>query len=460
MVFEWFVAARYLKGSHRGRVRICTAGVTIGVMVLIVVISVMNGFERDFLGKMLGAYGHLRLFPYPGDTALTDYKTWIERFESFDRVKAAAPAIEQDAMITTQLDRYRDPVSQGVSVRGIDPTYELEVNNFRDLLLLGEWNELLPSEEDPGNASATVAVDPFADLETEIPPVFLGVELAKFLFKAPPHWHWSATDNRLKNFFESEVIGKKIKIVVAEPSRDPAGMQAFNFIEGRVGGIFQTGFFDFDLRYVLTSLDTSRMLKRMPVYPPSALFLEFKLDDPQHADAVGLEIASWANEQFSFSFAPVSWQQLNPVLLEAVKIEKVVMGAILTMVILVAAFGISSTLVMTVLEKTREIGTLMSMGTRRTSIMSIFVINGFLVGLLGVLLGTALGLGICGAIDILDLRMPGGGEVYVLDKVPVQIRWMDVLIIDVFSLLASTVAGIYPAWKAAKLDPVEALGHE
>jgi len=456
MGFEWFVASRYLRGVHKGRVRICTAGVTIGVAVLIVVTSVMNGFEKEFLSKMLGAYGHLRLFPLNADryrTYLPDYETWVERFASRPGVVAVSPVIEQDGMIMRRSPRSRESHSKGVFIRGIDPRYELKVSGYQDLLLAGDWADLLPKDE-IAPASNTTYFDPF-DVKPTAPAVFLGVEMARSLFGIP---EWIRDGERLRGFLEKEVLGKDLTVVVPTLTQGPSPEPHFFSVE--VKGVFKTGLYDFDNLYVLTSLQTARILQQMPASPPMVQFLEVRVQDPHQAQRVGLSLTALAEEEYGSFFGALSWTDLNQVLVEAVKIEKVVMATILTLVVLVAAFGISSTLVMTVIEKTREIGTMMAMGARRGSIMAIFVMNGFLVGLFGVAMGAGAGLGICYLIDLLKIRLPGGGEVYVLEYLPVEVWWMDVSFVVIFSLLAATLAGLYPAWKASQLRPVEALGHE
>jgi lipoprotein-releasing system permease protein len=316
----------------------------------------------------------------------------------------------------------------------------------------------LKSAEQPKQATETGYIDPFA-IEARTPGIFLGLELAKDLFRIPAAWRWSHDDTRLKDFLEHDVIGQRLKVVTPEMDRSPSP-QGFVSIEVEVRGIFKTGFFDFDLRSALTGLDTARILKRLP--SGSVQFLEAKLDnpDPKHTYATAMAVIEHASDTYHTRFVALPWMALNPVLLDAVKIEKVVMASILTLVVLVAAFGIASTLVMTVLEKTREIGTLMALGTRRKAILRIFVLNGLQVGLYGTLFGVMLGLGICKMIDILQIQMPGGGGVYVLDTLPVEVRWLDVASIGGFALLASTMAGLYPAWKASRLHPVEALRYE
>jgi lipoprotein-releasing system permease protein len=462
MGYEWFIAGRYLRGTHRGRVRICTAGVTIGVTVLVVVISVMNGFEKEFLGKMLGAFGHLRLYQRTSDRInpqfISDYRNWVERFEARPGVVAAAPAIEQEAFLVARPRRSTQSKSHGVRIRGIEPEYENRVNDFADYLLLGDWSDLAERSPEPEEAPEG-PIDPFeatATLEVRM-NLFLGVELAKELFDLQPHWHWSESDNRLRSALEQEVIGQTVTVIIPEIERGP-NLTNIRRYSATVKGIYKSGFYDFDLNYTLTALETERIFKKIPV--GEVEFLEVKVEDPNRAERIGFELADWAEQECETVFSPWSWQRLNPTLLEAVHIEKAVMATILTMVILVAAFGISSTLVMTVLEKTREIGTLMALGARRRSLMAIFVINGLLVGVIGVVFGLLAGLGICGLIRFLEIPMPGGGVVYVLETLPVEVRWFDVGLIALFGLLASTVAGIYPAYKASRLHPVEALRHE
>jgi len=462
MPFEWFVARRYLKGTHRGRVRLSTAGVTIGVAVLVVVISVMNGFERDFLHKMLGAFGPLRLLQtdqYGQLVSIADYEDWIRRFERVEGVIGVSPNIEQGVMIVAKGGGTGQQRAQFVMSRGIEPAYEQSVSDIIDIEggLPGDW-ALLAARDEAEAASQPDSFDPF-DLPIELPAVFIGVELAKELYDLPPQAKWDGPESYLGKRLHDDVIGQSISLVAPRFTRDPSGEQMFR-MEAEIKGIFKTGFYEFDKGNIVTSLETARLLVGME--PKTVQSLVFNIEDPSPAATYALaeRLVNDAADNYGVNFVANPWMRLNPVLLEAVKIEKVVMSAILTLLLLVAAFGIASTLIMTVLEKTREIGTLMAMGSRRWSIMAIFVINGLLVGLYGTGFGVLLGVGICVTIDYLQINLPGGGGVYILDVLPVEIRWWQVACIAVFSLMAATLAGVIPARRAASLHPVEALGHE
>lgn len=462
MRLEWYIAQRYLTGAHRGRALISTAGVIVGVTVLIVVISVMNGFERDFMGKLLGVYGHLKLYLVEGDRVvegLPDYEQWIARFRTQPGVAGISPFIESGVMVVADPLGNGDTRAQYIQARGIDPRLEGDASDLIKARLAGDWTALA-SKPQVISESQTNLVDPFT-VQSETPGIFLGIELARSLFVDVAGRNWSEKDPGFEKFVQNRILGQKVKLVAPRVDRGPAGMQLF-FIELEVKGLFKTGFFDIDLQSGLVSLDTARVLKGMPAGKNLVECLEVRLKnpDPQCTTESANRLVEYALDNHDVLFHPSAWMSLNPILLKAIETEKVVMGSILALVVLVAAFGIASTLVMTVLEKTREIGTLMAMGTRRRSIMAIFVLNGFQVGILGTFLGILVGLGLCWMVAVLQIPMPGGGSVYVLDVLPVEIRWLDVTLISLLSISASTLAGVYPAWKAAKLQPVEALSYE
>lgn len=459
MRLEWYIAQRYLRGTHRGRALISISGVVVGVTVLIVVISVMNGFERDYLGKMLGAYGHIKIYQSEyGSVAdnLYDYQEWVKRLGSYPGVAGVSPIIESEGIVVVDLEGTGRTLPQIVQVRGMDPALEAEASDLIKGKLVGEWSALA-AKSPIAAGSQTSLVDPFA-IPSETPGVFLGIDLAKYLFRGKG---WSERDPGFEAFAQREILGRKVKLASLRYEHGPSGMQFF-FIEAEVKGLFKTGFYETDLHTALISLDTARVMKGMPAGAVSVECLEIRLDNPSPRNTYNMTLGliNYAEKTYHGELLGFPWTFLNQTLVKAVQMEKVVMGAILMLVVLVAAFGIASTLVMTVLEKTREIGSLIAMGTRRRSIMWIFILNGFQVGVLGTFLGILLGLGLCWLVVILNIPIPGGGAVYVLDVLPVEVRWLDVTVIALFSVAASTLAGVFPAWKAAKLQPVEALSYE
>jgi lipoprotein-releasing system permease protein len=463
MRLEWYIAHRYLRGAHRGRALISVAGVTVGVTVLIVVISVINGFERDFLGKMLGAYGHIKLYPAEFGRAvdnLYQYEKWVSILKNEPGIRGVSPIVETGVTMLVDPDGSGRGRGQYVQVRGIDPVLEVNVSDMIQGKLVGEWSSLA-SKPHVKAGTETSLIDPFA-VESETPGVFLGIELAKDLLNgAGDRNNWTERDPGFEAFALKNILGQKVSLVAPRIDRAASGMQPF-FFEAKVVGLFKTGFFDIDLHSSLVSLDTARVLKGLPAGEDSVECLEVRLHDPapQNTYNIAKHLVDFTSIAYNGSFVAVPWMYLNQTLVRAVQIEKVVMGSILTLVVLVAAFGIASTLVMTVLEKTREIGTLMAMGTRRRSIMEIFILNGFQVGVIGSFFGVILGLGISWLAAYLEIPMPGDGSLYVLDVLPVEVRWLDVTAIALFSVVASTLAGIYPAWKAARMQPVEALSYE
>lgn len=456
MRYEFFIARRYLKGVHRGRVRISTIGVAVGVLVLVVASSIMNGFRAELLSKMLGVYGHLNLFQFDADgkkIPIQDFEKWIELFESQPGVEAAAPAIETNGLLIAERFPNSGQVAQFFQIRAVEPSYEPRMTEELELLA-GAWSEL-GAASGIVEASPSESLDPF-DIPPTRHPIFLGHRAAQSLF-GYSGFPSQDEEERLRRFLADRVVGQEVTLFLPQQIHGPSGPEFFTMVL-EVRGIFRSGHFQFDEGGALTSIEAARIFSQFPGNGVETI--EIRTTDADAADQIGMALSLWAEREFDARFAPMSWKARNPVLLDATRIEKIVMSSILTLIVLVAAFGISGTLVMTVLEKTREIGALMAMGAERGSIMAIFVINGFLVGFYGVLTGTTLGLLLCKAIEVLEIPMPGGGNVYILDLLPVEVQLRDVVMIAVFALLASGIAGIYPAYKAAGFHPVEALRHE
>ncbi len=408
--FETFVALRLLKGVKRQKgllslsTFISVAGVTVGVMALIIVIGVMTGFTNDLKKKILSVNAHVLVMKAGG--AFTSYQKEEAAIKAIPGVVSVAPFIYTQVMFSAPGN-----VSAGV-VRGLDletirrggpPALKVEQGHFADLAEGGR--------EDP-------------------PRIAIGTEMARNLNLA---------------------LGDYLNIISPLGTLTPMGrlprMKAF-----RVTAVFHTGMYEFDNSLVYTSIPA---LQEFLGLGSRITGLEVEVKDIYTAD----QEAEAIQHQLGSGYYTKNWMQMNRPLFEALKLEKIVMFIILTLIVLVAAFGIASTLIMMVMKKTREIAILKSMGATRQAIMKIFMFDGLLIGGLGTSLGLALGLGLCALLKKYEfVKLPAG--VYGLSTLPVQIQTLDVLAIVLAAMAISFLATLYPSWQAARMDPVEAIRYE
>lgn len=418
MPFELLIGLRYLKAKRKSTfisiiTFISTAGVTLGVMALIVVLAVMTGFERDLKEKILGTNAHLVVIR--SGAPMDNYRPLMEQLKRLPGVQAATPFIYNQVMLST--GRH----VSGVVLRGIEPATDRQVTRLSRSLVQGSMDSL----------------EPQADSGPE-PGVVIGRELARHLNLG---------------------VGDRVNVISPTGTITPLGMlpklKAF-----RVAGIFNTGMFEYDSTLAYVSLGQAQKF--------------FDLGDTvtgvqlRVADVYGTtELARRINRDFGPELYARDWMQMNKNILFALKTEKVVMFIILTLIVLVAAFGIASTLFMVVMEKARDIAILKAMGARSGSIMKIFVLEGLIIGVVGTLLGVLSGLLIAHNLEpIIDLiqKLTGKNffskDIYYLDHFPSQVVASDVLMISVTAILISFVATLYPAWQASKMLPAEALRYE
>lgn len=411
--FASFVSKRYLLGRQGGRLVslisvISILGVATGVMALIVVISVMQGFDDVLVSKFMGVYSHAEIRPrgFSGDDLLSPqiYRALTERLEEMDEVVAAAPVINHQTIVQRNLGagEYKAPVL----IRGIDPESEGKITKFIDYVKAGSSN--------PGDRE-----------------VVIGAQLARKLALRPGDSIYA--------------IGK----IIATANRTAAKTTQL-----KVVGIFDSGLFEADDKFMFTNLKTAQSLM---VIGDQVQYVHVRLKDPENVDEFRYAI----NERFGGSFYARTWQDLNPEFFHALMIEKIAMAIILLLIVVVASFNIIGTLIMMVVQKTREIGILKSMGATRLSISSIFLLNGFLIGVIGTSLGTVWGLRLCQFVanDIEKIfKMPGA--VYGLDRLPVVINPWIIGSIILCTFLICILASIIPAAQAARLNPVEALRYD
>ena len=418
MPFELLIGLRYLKAKRKSAfisiiTFISTAGVALGVMALIVVLAVMTGFERDLKDKILGTNAHLVVIR--SGAPMENHATLMERLRSLPGVQAATPFIYNQVMLSTGRN------VSGVVLRGIDPVTDRQVTRLAKSIVQGGMEQLEPQMQSGPEAG-----------------ILIGRELARHLNLA---------------------LGDRVNVVSPTGTITPLGMMP-KLRPFRVVGIFNTGMFEYDSSMAYISLTQAQSFFDLG---NTVTGIQLKVADVY---ATGL-LAQRINREFGPDLYARDWMQMNKNILFALKTEKVVMFIILTLIVLVAAFGIASTLFMVVMEKTRDIAILKAMGARSTSIMRIFVLEGVIIGTVGTLVGVLSGLLIAWNLEpIIDgvQRLTGKNffskDIYYLDHFPSQVVASDVLLISITAVVISFVATLYPAWQASRMLPAEALRYE
>ena len=406
--FEWFIGGRYLKARQRhafiSMISVLSiAGVTVGVMALIVVIAVMSGFEDDLKTRILGIESHLVLMQQGG--AITDYGRVVDVVRQTPGIEAAAPFIYAQVMLRS---------SHGVSgavLRGVDPAAADDVIRGISLKALKPEGAFAASE----------------DHAPSIPGIVLGRELAR----------------RLHVF-----KGDMVHIITPSGMISPIGhMPSLRRFE--VKGTFETGMYEYDGSMAYIRLKAAQDLMRMG---DAVTGVEARVADIYQARDIAGRIASRLGPPFWIR----DWMQMNHNLFSALKLEKTVMFIILALIVLVAAFNIASTLIMMVMEKTKDIAILKAMGATDRSIRKIFVFEGMVIGALGTLFGVVIGFVMCFLLEKYKfIELPG--DVYYLTTLPVKLEMLDVVIIAAAAMMICFLATLYPARQAARLDPVEGI---
>jgi len=425
MSYEFFVSLRYLR-ARRKQVFvsvitfISVAGIFLGVAALIIVLAVMNGFETDLRNKILGINSHVVLMEYNGP--MKQYSHVIKDIESVPGVVAATPFIYSQAMVKS------GNTASGVVLRG------LQVESAFQVITLGKMKEgkmdFLQADRRPAQR-----IDPGL---INLPGIIIGKELAKNL---------------------GVFLFQPISIVSPTGMITPMGMvpRMKRFL---LVGIFDSGFYEYDSTLAFLSLKDCQEFLNMG---ERVTGVEIRVNDIYKADVIAKAI----ERKLGFPYWARHWMEMNKNLFAALRLEKRVMFIILSLIVLVAAFNIITTLIMVVMEKNKDIAILKSMGATSGSIMKIFILQGVIIGAIGTLLGAAGGITIAlnlSKISIFIENLLGvkilPGDVYYLSELPSRVNYGDVSIIIVGSLALCFLSTIYPSWRASKLDPAEALRYE
>jgi lipoprotein-releasing system permease protein len=410
---KWWIARRYLSSRRwRGFVSLITliaiGGVAVGVMALIVVIGVMSGLQKDLREKILGASAHGLVLEVGQQARMDAWPLVLDRVREDPDVTAAAPFIYTEVGLNAG-----GGFSTGAVLRGLhNDSLSLGVTQIGDFIVSGGM--------------------PFEPTESGRPGILVGEGLAGTLGLYP---------------------GKLVTVVSFQNAElTSAGFVMPQLRRFEVTGIFRTGLYQYDTKFTYVGLVEAQQLLGLGT---AVTGVEFNVVDPWTAD----QVARRVGETLGYPYRTDDWQRQNANLFSALKLEKLAMGIILLLIVLVACFNIISTLIMMVADKTREIGILRSMGMTRGSITRIFMYQGVVIGLVGTGLGATLGGGLAWALRRYEfISIPG--DVYFVDRLPVQLDLLDVTIIVGASLLISFLATIYPSRRAAALEPVEAIRHE
>jgi lipoprotein-releasing system permease protein len=411
MSFETFIAKRYFRAKKRtGFISIITlvsiSGVTIGVTALILVLSVMNGFEEEVRSKLIDADAHIRLRKYFTET-IREYDRLLEIARKTPEVVGASPTIYEVAMVRSRM------VQRPTSVKALDSTSFRDVSNIADKVILGKLT--FAKKEINGEVYR---------------PILLGKYLADRLL---------ATN--LDDIVILMTLPKEGGIL-----SQPRVMKFY------VAGIVEFGYYEYDRISSFISLDAAQQLFDMPA---GVSWIEIKVDDYEHAD----KVAKILESELGYPYTTQTWFELNRSLFSWMEIEKWGAFVILSLIIMVAAFNIISSLIMIVMEKTREIGILKSMGATSSSIMKIFMIEGIVIGLIGTVTGSILGY-LIGFMQLKYKIISLPSDVYIIDALPIQMHAFDFVAISTVAMILCFLASVYPAYKASRLYPVEAIRYE
>ncbi|WP_243358870.1 ABC transporter permease [Fundidesulfovibrio terrae] len=409
MKFELFIALRYLltKREHSFISVISlmsVLGVGLGVAALIVTMSVMSGFSTEFRDKLLGLSSHV--IAGVSGAPLRNFPAQMEKVASIEGVSAVTPIIYSEVMLS------KAGAPKGVILRGID------LDSARGVLTIHK--DMVDGRlEDLGADSA-------------VPGILLGYELASRLGV-----NVGSTVNVLTPSLRGSAVGFTPKVKIFQ-----------------VVGLFKTHMYEYDSSSAFVSLTAAQEM--LGFKSDAAMYLDVRLHDPDEAPAISSEILKKLG---GMPYYVRTWIDMNGNIFAALKLEKAGMFVVLIMIVLVGSFSIITSLVLLVMEKTRDIAILMSMGATADSIRRIFLLQGCIIGGVGTIMGYVLGLGAALAIrEFQFIKLPP--DVYPMDTIPVRLEWVDLTAIGITAFLLCFVSTLYPASKAASLKPVEALRHD
>ncbi len=413
MRFEFLIASRYLRAKRRQAVIgvitvISIIGVTAGVASLIIALAINNGFSQDLRKRLTSSTADVNLMRVAND-GIRNWRELLARMEKQPHVVAASPALYEQVLIS------RGARSDGAVVKGVQPEHENKVTDLLKSLELGSAEAL--------NTDRSRA-------QGELPPIVLGKEMADDLGASP---------------------GSVVLVTSPQGELTPFGMVP-KYVRFKMVGIFHSGFYDYDKSWAFIRLDDAQQLFGLG---DMISVVEFKLEDQFRAAEAGRQLEQAAGQ----GFMSTNWMEMNKPLFRALRLESVVTFITIGLIVLVAALNILISLIMMVMEKTRDIAVLRSMGVKKAQIRGIFIMQGLLIGIIGTVLGLVIGYALSwagGRYHFISLS----AEVYSIDYVPFAPRLVHGVLVATLAIVVSLIATLYPSWSASRIGPAEALRYE
>jgi lipoprotein-releasing system permease protein len=407
------IALRHLRTKRRSgfvsRVTLIAIGGTfVGVTTLIIVLSLMNGFEEELRSRIVGFNTHVLFFTRTRE-GWRGIDSVASRIESIPDVISSAPFIRGEALVYYELIPGVRAKTKGIIIKGVDLDKERTVSTVVDSIT-------------PDIRSFQIS-----GFERDLPGVVLGQDMASNLHVG---------------------IGEEVTLVSA-PVELTGGKMEPRTRDFRVVGFFSTGVYEFDSRFGYIDIEEAKSLFD---FKAATRGLGIKIDDIYQADKVDQKID---NLFPSYIYGTNNWINMNRNLFSYIKVEKILMFLLLTLIILVAAFNLVGMLTMLIMEKRSEIGILRSMGASSGGIMSIFMIEGTLIGSIGSFAGAMAGLAICAVLKKIEIDLPP--DVYFINTLPVLVKWIDVVVVVFASMAITFLTTIYPSWEACKMAPLDVI---
>jgi len=440
MPYELFIALRYLRAKRRQAAvsvitAIAVAGITVGVAALIFALALFGGFREEVQEKILGGTAHLNLLK-PDNSGIENYRELVERVRRVPGVRAASATIYKEALVSAG-----EQQELGV-LKGVDPSAPPEASEIFATIVEGDPNDLRSPDTERQNATR----------DDQLSREARGVEAQPSEPPAPP-----ALDGIILGKELAQKLGRHrgdtVTLISAHSRLTPLGLEPRpRYTRLRVVGIFSSGLYEYDSRWVYVSLAAAQ---RLTGSGDTAGVIQMKVDDIYAVREIGERALAAAGP----GFMTTNWQELNRPLFAALKLQQTVLIAFFALLIAIAALNIITTLTMMVIEKHRDIAILRAQGAMPRSIMYIFMLQGVIIGLVGAALGLALGLGLSWAANAYHLvSIPA--EIYSVSHVTLKVHALDCAGVTILAVIISFLATIYPARSAARLIPVEALRYE